>query len=49
MNTLPDDLHFWKSRVSSVRNCNTTGPVRPLRLLALTALARPQRENRDPS
>lgn len=34
MNTLPDERHFWKSLVSSVRNCNTTRPVRQPPLLA---------------
>lgn len=34
MNTLPDDRHFWKSLVSSVRNCNTTRPVRQPPVLA---------------
>ena len=27
MNTLPDNRHFWKSLVSSVRNWNTTSPA----------------------
>lgn len=34
MYTLPDDRHFWKSLVSSVRNCNTTRPVRQPPVLA---------------
>lgn len=28
MKTLPEVLHFWKSLVSSVRNCNTSTPHR---------------------
>lgn len=36
MNTLPDNRHFWKSLVSSVRNCSLSsrtipGPRAPLR------------------
>ena len=53
MNTLPDNRHFWKSLVSSVRNWNTTSPAPlgnhkpPSRLVK--SLSLPKKETEVPS
>lgn len=47
MKTLPEVLHFWKSLVSSVRNCNTSTPHRLAADSAAGPLARSRAHSPD--
>lgn len=47
MKTLPEVLHFWKSLVSSVRNCNTSTPHRLAADSATGPLARSRAHSPD--